>query len=321
VKRDIIVPLDGSPQGDAAIPHAVQLARMTGGDLHLIRVHVPILAYAASESPVAIPDPAWDTRVREAMQDSLTRQAADVRARFGIPLTFEVRVGSPAEQVTAAARERNASAIVCTTHGHGGWAPQWLGSVTDGIIRHSPCPVLAMSEQAVHGVPRFGRILVPVDGSETAAKILPIVQELALATNAIVDLYRVISPPFVGDALNALQSGRIDSFGVDPAADQAKHELERAAQEFLWHGIRATSTVEVAVNPIRAILDRIALTDPDVIALTTHGRGLSRLFMGSVADKILRAGGRPTLCWRPPHDSVAPGNAELYATAASGATA
>ena len=319
--RDIIVPLDGSQQADAAIPHAAELARSTGSAIHLVRVHVPVLAFMASESPLAIPDPEWDERVRDMAQDWLVRRAADVRATIGVPLTFELRIGSPAEQVTDAARERHALAIVCTTHGHGGWAPQWLGSVTDGIIRHSPCPVLAMSEQAVRRVARVDRILVPLDGSETAAKILPVVQSVALAANAIVDLYRVVAPPWIGDAPNAVPGGRIDPFGVDPAANDAKHELERTAQELIYRGVRATSTVEIATNSTRAILERIALTDPDMVALTTHGRGLSRLFLGSVADKILRAGGRPALCWRPPYQTQDPGTVEIFATAASGATA
>lgn len=320
--RKIIVPLDGSPQADAAIPHAAELARITKGSLHLVRVHVPVLAYMASESPLAIPDPQWDERVRVMADEWLVRKAGEVRAGVTVPVTFELRIGSPAEQVCEVAREREAHAIVCTTHGHGGWAPQWVGSVTDGIIRHSPCPVLAMSEQAVRRVPGIGRILVPLDGSDTGSRILPLVQELALASDAIVDLYRVVASPFVGDALNALQSGRIDSFGVDPAADQAKHELERVAQELIYHGVRATSTVEIATNPTRAILERIALTDPDMLAVTTHGRGLSRLFMGSVADKLMRAGGRPAMCWRPPRDPKVPGTVEsMFATAASGATA
>ena len=322
VSRVIIVPLDGSAQADAAIPHAVELARITQGSLHLVRVHVPVLAYMASESPLAIPDPQWDERVRRTAETWLIGCADQVRATGAVPVTFELRIGSPAEQLCEVAREREARAIVCTTHGHGGWAPQWMGSVTDGIIRHSPCPVLAMSEQAVRRAPRIGRILVPTDGSDMSLRILPLVQELALATGAIVDLYRVVASPFVGDVLNAVHSAQIDSFGVDPFADQAKHELERVAQELLYHGVRATSTVEIATNPTRAILERIALTDPDMLAITTHGRGLSRLFMGSVADKLMRAGGRPALCWHPPHDPNVRRTAEqMFATAASGATA
>ena len=90
MSRDIIVPLDGSHQADAAIPHAAELARLTKGNVHLVRVHVPVLAYAAAESPIAIPDPAWDERVREAAQNWIVRQAADVRARVGLPVTFEI---------------------------------------------------------------------------------------------------------------------------------------------------------------------------------------------------------------------------------------
>ena len=324
--RPIIVPLDGSALADTAIPHAAALAAVYACGLHLVRVHVTMLGQAAPESPGAISDPAWDESFRSGAASWIMAKAAEVRARYPFNVTCELRIGRQADEITDAARERDARAIVCTTHGHGGWAPQWVGSITDGIIRHSSCPVLAMSEDAVRREPGIARILVPLDGSDNSAAILPHVQELALASGAAVDLYRVVSPPWVGDALNALQSGHVDHFGVDPAAYHAKHELERTAQNLAVHGIHATSCVEVATNPTRAILDRIVLTNPDVVALTTHGRGVSRLFMGSVADKVMRAAARPALCWRPPgtyapHGSHAPSDADrMFATAASGAT-
>lgn len=319
--RPIIVPLDGSRQAEAAVPHAVELARRTGTTLHLVRVHVPVLAYAASESPIAIPDPAWDAQIHDTALQQLTAAAAEIRSRVPVPVTFELRVGTPADEVIASATEHDAIAIVCTTHGHGGWAPQWLGSVTDGIVRHAPCPVLAMSEAAVMRTPAFSRILVPLDGGTTADQVLPVVQQLALAHDSTVDLFRVVAPPWVGDALNAVQSGRIDPFGVDPFADQAKHELERVAEDLVYHGIHATSTVEVATSPVRAILDRITSTNPDLVAMTTHGRGLSRIFVGSVTDKVLRAGGRPVLCWHPAHEPAAPVEVPMFATAVSAPTA
>ena len=320
--RPIVVPLDGSALAIAALPRAGMIATFLKEPIHLVRVHVPVLAYSAAESPVAFPDPAWDTSVREAAQKWLIETAAKAAADLKVKVTWELRVGSPSEEVVAAATERNAHTIVCTTHGHGGWAAQWLGSVADAIIRHSPCPVLAMSEDALAGPAGIAHILVPLDGSQTAAAIVPHVRELALAAKATVDLFRVVAPPWVGDAVTAVQSGMIDRFGVDPAADIAKTELDRVAEDLRYAGIHTTTLVEVATNPTRAIIDRIGESKPDLVAMSTHGRGLSRLFMGSVADKVLRAGGRPVFCWRPPREISDEADAVgMFATSVSGPAA
>ncbi|MDA1080147.1 MAG: universal stress protein [Gemmatimonadetes bacterium] len=160
--RPIVVPLDGSDLANEALARAAVLARLLGASIHLVRVHVPVLAYSAAESPVAFPDPAWDTQIRDGAHKWLMKKAADTSADTKLTVTFEVRVGMPADEVVAAAGQRNAHAIVCTTHGHGGWAAQWLGSVADAIIRHSPCPVLAMSEQAISEPINLRHIMVPV---------------------------------------------------------------------------------------------------------------------------------------------------------------
>jgi nucleotide-binding universal stress UspA family protein len=313
--RTILVPLDGSTQSEMAITHAASLARALGASLHLVRVHLPVIAYATAEAAIAIPDPDLDEQVRAAAEKWLIAKAAAVKATVRLPVTFELRTGAPTDEVVRAAAERDAAFIVCTTHGHGGWAPQWVGSVTDAIIRHAPCPVIAMSEQAVAGPARIENILVPLDGTDTAAAILPYARDLARALGARVDLFRVVAPPWVGDALNALQSGDLDRFGIDAAADAAKVELDRAAQDLVVAGVHATSVVSVDTNPTRAILDRIAEAQPDLVAIATHGRGLSRLFMGSVADKVLRAGGKPVLSWRAPrHEQPEHQEAGMFAT-------
>ncbi len=52
-------------------------------------------------------------------------------------------------------------------------------------------------------------------------------------------------------------------------------------------------------NPSKAILDYVAKTQPDAVALSTHGRGFLRLFLGGVADDVVRHSDRPTLVFRP----------------------
>ena len=54
-------------------------------------------------------------------------------------------------------------------------------------------------------------------------------------------------------------------------------------------------------NPPAAIREYIARTKPDAIAMATHGRGITRLFLGGIADELVRTGKRPVLVYRP-HD-------------------
>lgn len=52
-------------------------------------------------------------------------------------------------------------------------------------------------------------------------------------------------------------------------------------------------------DPAKAILAYVARTQPDAVALSTHGRGFLRLFLGGVADEIVRKCERPALVFRP----------------------
>jgi nucleotide-binding universal stress UspA family protein len=318
--RCIAVPLDGSGLAESALPCAAALAKLFGEHLHIVRVHTPMTAYALPDGPTAVPELEWDSQVKTAARDWLERKAAELRTTLGVPVTYELRVGNAGQQIVEAAQDCDARAIACTTHGSGGWAPQWLGSVTDDLIRHAPMPVLAMSESAAACTApgELRSILVLLDGSATAAAILPIVREMARASGAEVELFRVVPQHFAGGVLPELSQASHDRFGADAAAIEARIELDRVADDLRLSGLRATPTVEVAGNVTRAILDRIATTQPDLVAMCTHGRGFSRLFMGSIADKVLRAGGRPVLCWHPQRASIPDQEAERdFASAAS----
>ena len=114
-----------------------------------------------------------------------------------------------------------------------------------------------------------------------------------------------MAPPLVGDVWTALSSEGLDRFGVDRTAERAKAELDGVAQRLRAAGLTVDASVIVNANPARALIDEIARTGADIVALSTAGRGLSRLIVGSVADKVLRACERPTLIRRPPSDAAA----------------
>jgi nucleotide-binding universal stress UspA family protein len=298
MSKIIVVPLDGSTLADAAVAHAVGLARGLGGALRVVRVHPPLPPLAVEPGVVTVRDEQIETEIVTTERAWLETRARQIRASSGLPVTTEFRVGRPGEEIVEAAADCNAAMIVCTTHGSGGWAPQWMGSVTDHVIRHASRPVLAMSAAAAERTTTPERMLVLLDGSELAESILPSMADLAKAFHARIELFRVVVPPWAGNS-EMMIPPEVDRFGIDGFADEAKRELEEIAGDLREKGLTVKSAVEVGTSAARRILQHIETSDPDLVALATHGRGLARIVVGSVADKVLRSGARPMLCVRP----------------------
>ena len=295
----ILVPLDGSALSEASVPHAVALARRLHCGLVLVRIHARAAIVSGPwESPVLIEDPGWDDRLRAEAETWLSSRAEALAAASSLHVDAELRVGSPSTQIIAIATDRRVRAIVTSTHGTGGFVPGWLGSVADAVVRHAPCPVLAMCERALDAPPEIRSMLVLLDGSEVSNAILPETAAFGLALGAELELLRVVAPVWLNESLAAVSPIQQDATTGDLTV-RASSELERAAFALREQGLTVRTEVIVGPNPAQSIIKHIAQTNPGVVALATHGRGLSRLFLGSVADKVLREGGRPTLLFRP----------------------
>jgi nucleotide-binding universal stress UspA family protein len=143
----------------------------------------------------------------------------------------------------------------------------------------------------------FNTILVPVDGSKRAEKILPYVEELALRREATVIFLQVVEPAtnMVGqyDAALYLDYERTNQIVAD-----AKAYLACLVGEMREKGAAAKSIVEF--GPIvRVILDVAEQEKADLIAMASHGRtGVARAFYGSVAAGVLQQADRPLLLIR-----------------------
>jgi nucleotide-binding universal stress UspA family protein len=137
----IVVPVDGSELAELAIPHAVELAAVTGADLHLVRVvdivsGQPFGAYVALEATGYAE--ALNAEATESM-DYLGMLQNRLTAR-GLRVTTETRRGPAVHELTQCARAGDL--IVMATHGRGGVRRWLIGSVAEEVIRHSPVPVL-----------------------------------------------------------------------------------------------------------------------------------------------------------------------------------
>ena len=92
----------------------------------------------------------------------------------------------------------------------------------------------------------------------------------------------------------------IDESSITRLAEEARAQLSKVAKRFHDEtGIEPETHVVVESAIASAIVDFARANKIDLIAMSTHGRGLSRLLLGSVADKVLRGSGVPMLLFRP----------------------
>lgn len=295
--RQLLVPLDGSPLAEAALPLAVEIARREDLGIILVRVHTPVavLPYPP-EMPIYMPLAEVDSLVRGGSESWLKNRARELAASSGLRVFPVFRIGDAASEIVAVAARRHVRAIVCSTHGVGGLAPHWIGSVADAVIRRAPCPVLTLPPNALERTDAIHKVLVLLDGSYASDAIVPEASWLARPFDAEIELMSVVAPPWFNDSFERTDK---DRFGVDSYAEAVKERLNAIAVDLRLRGLHARAVVEIGASPVRTILDHIAHTNPDAIALATSGRGVSRLLLGSVADKVLRTSGRPTLLLHP----------------------
>jgi nucleotide-binding universal stress UspA family protein len=140
----------------------------------------------------------------------------------------------------------------------------------------------------------FKKILVPLDGSELAAKILPKVEELAKLCDAQVTILSVSS-----EATDVAGAASPEVF-----QEAARHEL-KACQMYLGTTVKDLQGKGLKVDsaclegiPARAIVKYAQDNNVDLIALATHGKGEVAWVLGSTAEKVLAHATVPVLLWR-----------------------
>ncbi len=151
----------------------------------------------------------------------------------------------------------------------------------------------------------FERILVPLDGSKVGEAALPYVEELVakLAPHHKVEvtLFQAISPQaYYVTAGEASVPVPYTEQELRPIIQRARNYLRKAGEGLKSKGAIVNTKVSAgrAADEILKAADEI---NADLIAMSTHGRsGLSRWALGSVTDKVLRAGKVPLLTVRAP---------------------
>ena len=142
----------------------------------------------------------------------------------------------------------------------------------------------------------YKKILVPLDGSALAEKVLPHAQALAKSEGAEIVLLRV---PVIRNTAFVAQDPTIISITIKDIIDETKKYIDTKVSKLRNEGNEVTGLTRSGSVP-ETILVAAEETHADVIAMSTHGRiGLSRWIKGSVAGKVVHDSHVPVILIHP----------------------
>jgi nucleotide-binding universal stress UspA family protein len=193
----------------------------------------------------------------------------------------------PVDGILAEAGRLGARMIVVGARGHGALSRIVLGSVSLGVVRRAPGPVLVVKRPL-----RAARLVIGVDGSAHSRRAVELVTSLAVPDGGALTLVAVaeaLRPVSVG----LLPSSYRATIGRELAAVEAERkrdlqrELDRAARRLERAGWAVETQVRAGV-PLAELLAAVQATGADVLVLGARGvGGLERLLLGSVAEGAL----------------------------------
>ena len=301
----IVVPLDGSQLAETALPYAAALARATGAGIVLLRVIEEMRPYYDERRREVVWIDPMNPR-QELLSPELLGAAVQRLAGLGLQAQTIVRLGDPRKEILAEAEQHADPVIVLASHGRGGLGRVLLGSVATRVLQLSTCPVLVVRARETDEQPAhvdFARIAVPLDGSREAEQALPIARDLARATGATLHLVRVAETfrhELPDDPGSILRTPSYEAIleRFDQLEAEAREYLEATASQLREQGFRVTVEVRSG-DPWDELLDYTRTSQPDLMVMTTHGRGgVARWFFGSVADRLLTHAHVPLLMIR-----------------------
>ena len=250
--RQILVPLDGSPLAEQVLPCAMTLSRGLNAELLLFgAVSIPrdteeILARAGVKADALLEE-------LKAEANEHLRKVVEQLRESGLEVRHVIQCGPAAESIVNYAEQMDVRQIVMATHGYNGPNRWTHGSVAERVLQSASVPVLLMrvkEEQCSSSRQPMccQRILVPLDGSLRAERVLPVISPLARAIGSELILFQVpivfVSGWMTGESLLPVP-------GVLATAEQdARLYLDCVAARLLNHGVKASIATEIgAVAP------------------------------------------------------------------------
>jgi nucleotide-binding universal stress UspA family protein len=159
----ILLATDGSEEAELAALRAVDIAEKTDSELHV--VHVGVVPRFLESYPGVL---GYERRQYEQIEEESWQRLRElswrVKVAGGTVAGAHLRMGKVDLEIVGLAKELGVGLIVMGCRGHRGIRRAIEGSISNGVIRHAPCPVLVvrLHEERANAPKR--RRLIPLSG-------------------------------------------------------------------------------------------------------------------------------------------------------------
>jgi nucleotide-binding universal stress UspA family protein len=135
----VLLATDGSREAELAATTAVDLAKSTNSELHVVHAgeFVPTMLAQTEVEPA---------QLQHEAQQLLDEQVRRLEEAGGAVKEAHLRLGRADEEIVDLAHDMGAGFIVMGSRGHGRMRRALLGSVSDSVVRHAHCPVAIVRE-------------------------------------------------------------------------------------------------------------------------------------------------------------------------------
>jgi nucleotide-binding universal stress UspA family protein len=161
----VVVGVDGSEGSSAALGWAIETARHLGLPVSAVFGYSPWAGMLFAVPPFDADN------IRELLRKRFREDWCAPLATADLPYEERFVGADAARAVLDTAEAEQATLIALGAHGHSGWSPHVLGSVTAKVLHHARCPVAVIPHPPAEG-PASGRMVVGIDGSPGSRRAL-----------------------------------------------------------------------------------------------------------------------------------------------------
>jgi len=226
----------------------------------------------------------------------------EIKARFegsNIRARAIVLEGLVTEGINDYAQKKGIKLIILSSHGRHGLTQWGISSITQKIVMSASTSVLIVRARQqnfpvgeLSAISLYQHILVPLDGSQRAEHVLPIIMQLALAHKPKIHLVHVVQPPEMARQMPpAREDVDLSNRVVARNKEEAEHYFEQVKSRSYLEGIDVQTHLITSDHTTAALYQVVEQENIDMVTLSAHGySGKHQWPYGSVVNNFILYG-------------------------------